>query len=1043
MTGASDVGQLVTHYFHFGWRVGLNPSPTFRAARYLNACFGLRDLGENPFAHYLFERVGEAALAQAFTGVSAEELKRVRARFDANWYLHHYPDVEMSGDDAFIHYMVSGWRGLRDPCRGFSTRSYLDRYLDIKENDLNPFQHWVLHGLDEGRLGHAQCLPPLTSWESLSTSQQSIMSEVFSLNYYRLDIQGFRPAPGSQTAEYVCSHWDEKLRPTPSFCSVRYIAVNTDLHTTEQIPILHFLFDNVGETALRALFNGVSADDMQLVCEQFDADWYLYRYPDIEAAGVDAFIHYLVFGWRERRDPSHDFSTSAYLFRYPDIAEGGINPFLHWVLHGKAEGRSGASSSSNFRSRPYKPSIAAVLVNTETDPLPPHCLGSVLEQSYNDLSFLIVGSPLPDTSQSILDASLVDQPGRSVTYQHHDGHQPRARLLQRGAERTEADLLWFVQGDGVYEFDFVARIASSFADESVQLGFGRSLTEEDADFIGDYRALLDLDRWKQHSTSTSAHWSIDNLSPDVLSKEQYSFVWRRRELADEIWCDAAEYHHLSPWYLYLHMAAGGQIARVRDAIVRVPSYSLASSRNVLAQVDFYQEVAALAFQTRLLWEVSRSSLEVCGEALECAYAQHVASGDAPPFDAAYNVDRIMRTDRVKSHVLLVTHGIFAGGAENFPIQLANELAQRDVLVSLLIFKTDDINVEMRNTLNRGISIYEAEWVFEYGCEKFIIDVGCSLIHSHGVVGEKFFFERCACTLQIPYVATLHGSYEASSSDDLPEEVLAEIVRRVDLFVYTADKNLSPLLRHGVKPEQLTKMINAMPIDTAPFPRTRKQLNIAEDALVFTFVARGIKEKGWSTAIESFKLLQRKNPRRSMHLCLVGEGAEPNRLKPIYGGEASISFLGFQLRIQGLYRITDVAVVPTRFAGESYPLCIIQALQVAVPVIATDVGEIAHMLESEGIIGGVAVESTRDDKEFGSRFADAMQSLVDDDRRLKLSVGAGILGKGYDMDSLTGRYVELYAETSRTFAAEKGSGVAEQIEAGVQGGRVTDADGQGA
>src|SRR5262245_52403767 len=49
----------------------------------------------------------------------------------------------------------------------------------------------------------------------------------------------------------------------------------------------------------------------------FDASWYRKRYPDIIAAGVDPLLHYMSHGWRERRDPSPNFSTSAYLAAHP------------------------------------------------------------------------------------------------------------------------------------------------------------------------------------------------------------------------------------------------------------------------------------------------------------------------------------------------------------------------------------------------------------------------------------------------------------------------------------------------------------------------------------------------------------------------------------------------------------------------------------------------------------------------------------------------------------------------------------------------------
>ena len=213
------------------------------------------------------------------------------------------------------------------------------------------------------------------------------------------------------------------------------------------------------------------------------------------------------------------------------------------------------------------------------------------------------------------------------------------------------------------------------------------------------------------------------------------------------------------------------------------------------------------------------------------------------------------------------------------------------------------------------------------------------------------------------------------------------------------------------------MKNAMPVDPAPFPRSRAELGIPEDAIVFTLVARGIPEKGWRTAINAFQLVRERNPHQPMHLCLVGEGDEPDRLEPVYAGRSPISFLGFQLRIQGLYRISDVAIVPTRFAGESFPLCIIQALQVGVPVVATNVGEIASMLKMNGVAGGVVVESSNDDDVFDALFAKGMQACVDDKRRAELASGASLLGQGYDMDALTDQYIDVYNDTSKHFAAK--------------------------
>jgi O-antigen biosynthesis protein len=61
----------------------------------------------------------------------------------------------------------------------------------------------------------------------------------------------------------------------------------------------------------------------------FDADWYLFAYPDVAAAAVDPAQHYLQWGASEGRDPGPYFSTSAYIARHPELLIDGQNPLLH------------------------------------------------------------------------------------------------------------------------------------------------------------------------------------------------------------------------------------------------------------------------------------------------------------------------------------------------------------------------------------------------------------------------------------------------------------------------------------------------------------------------------------------------------------------------------------------------------------------------------------------------------------------------------------------------------------------------------------------
>jgi glycosyltransferase involved in cell wall biosynthesis len=71
----------------------------------------------------------------------------------------------------------------------------------------------------------------------------------------------------------------------------------------------------------------------------FDRDWYLRKYPDIAASGMDPALHYVRYGGAEHRSPGPNFDANWYATTYSDVAARGLNPLVHYLEHGRAEGR--------------------------------------------------------------------------------------------------------------------------------------------------------------------------------------------------------------------------------------------------------------------------------------------------------------------------------------------------------------------------------------------------------------------------------------------------------------------------------------------------------------------------------------------------------------------------------------------------------------------------------------------------------------------------------------------------------------------------------
>jgi hypothetical protein len=90
-------------------------------------------------------------------------------------------------------------------------------------------------------------------------------------------------------------------------------------------PLLHFL--------LEGAYQGRQPHPL------FDPAFYLRKYPDVAAAGVNPLCHYLKHGAAELRQPHPLFDPCFYLDRNPDVRRAGVNPLVHYVLHGAAEDR--------------------------------------------------------------------------------------------------------------------------------------------------------------------------------------------------------------------------------------------------------------------------------------------------------------------------------------------------------------------------------------------------------------------------------------------------------------------------------------------------------------------------------------------------------------------------------------------------------------------------------------------------------------------------------------------------------------------------------
>ncbi len=748
--------------------------------------------------------------------------------------------------------------------------------------------------------------------------------------------------------------------------------------------------------------------DVESVKEAFDADYYLKRYPEVAASGVDPFEHYMLFGWKEGRDPSPDFSTSYYLQHSPELAKVGFNPFLHWVIHGRREKRPALPFRRRLDLLDYAPKVSAIVPNYNHARYLKERVDSILAQTYENVEILILDDCSIDDSRAVIERYCEENPDRIRALFNDKNSGNVFRQWRKGIENTAGELVWICESDDFCEPDFLEGLVKNFKDRSVNIAFGRiQFSDEDGNLrqgLDQYREIAEPGIWDAPLTRPARRWFTGGFGVNNVIANVGGCIFRRRSLPEPVWGETETYSTLGDWFLYCHLAGGGQIAYEPSAVAYFRQHTGNTSVASFVTPGYYEEHERLMLLLRRRWGVPDDTVEAFYHKVAFQYARHRLEDKLGPLQSYCDKLKLLAERRTRPHILVAFLGFHPGGGEVFPIDLANELHAQGHLVSMLALDMSNVKREMLAALNPAISVYDAAWVQEYGADRFLSEAGVSLIHSHMVSLEWFFFEKCRIETSIPYLVTLHGSYEAS---ELTEEHLLRIVLGVTHFVYTADKNLEPLRGLPLSENIFTKLSNARPVDPRPFPKTRQDLGIAEDAVIFTLVARGIKRKGWRAAIAAFRRLREAQPERNMHLLLCGEGEEVDRQFELNGDDPDITFLGYQSHIHGLFRMSDVAILPTRFAGESFPFCLIEALQTGTPVIATRVGEIGSMLEGPEGTAGILIENQRDTDLFIGSLQEALAAMLIPSEREIYARAAAEKSKIYSMGKVARDYAALY------------------------------------
>ena len=354
------------HFIVAGWREDRAPNRYFDPRWYRAANPDVALAHENPLLHYI--RTGEAegrppselfdlawyatqhapdpgrTLLAHFLARRRSGLASPLPEFDPAWYLARNPDVAAAGLDPFEHYLLYGAREGRDPAPWFDTTAYAAQHLAAAPAE-NPLLHARRHR------PAAAPPPPAELPEAICDIALLAASDLFDVAWYA---EQYPDSGADPLASFCTTGWRAGHAPNRYFDPAWYLAGNPEVAAAGLNPILHYIATGEAEgrspceyfdlpwyatrtsvppgRTLLAHFLAHRRDGTASPLPEFDAGFYLERYPDIAAAGVDPFEHYLLYGFREGRDPSPTFNTRFYLQRHLAAATD-LNPILHYRRH--------------------------------------------------------------------------------------------------------------------------------------------------------------------------------------------------------------------------------------------------------------------------------------------------------------------------------------------------------------------------------------------------------------------------------------------------------------------------------------------------------------------------------------------------------------------------------------------------------------------------------------------------------------------------------------------------------------------------------------
>jgi glycosyltransferase involved in cell wall biosynthesis len=310
------------------------------------------------------------------------------------------------------------------------------------------------------------------------------------------------------------------------------------------------------------------------------------------------------------------------------------------------------------------------------------------------------------------------------------------------------------------------------------------------------------------------------------------------------------------------------------------------------------------------------------------------------------------------YIFQIIDGLSTGGAERLQVVFAKEARRRGFKHAVISLEEDGDSQFLKELRALGVRVYcfPTKRILDFnnlrGIIKLVRAERPDIIHTH-LTYSNILGSVAAGLAGIPAVATMHSTVveerlRAPRTESAEKFALRYLVREI----IACGPAVARYFQSKFKDEPVVVIPNA--VDDTPQISLleryalRKQIIGDSDRFIIISVGRFESQKGFKDLLNAFSVLHVSHP--TAFLAIVGGGHMKNELEQKIEDLSlsdDVRLLGWRSDVPKLLQASDMFVLASHWEG--LPIAVLEAMAAGLPIVATDVGDIAWAVDFAGVI----------------------------------------------------------------------------------------------